>query len=94
MKVVWSPTADRNADAIWEYIAQDNIDAADAIAELVRAAADRLRDYPLMGKEGRTPRSREIVVAGTPYILVYRVSKDRIEIARVLHGRQDWPRKP
>ncbi len=38
MKVIWSPTADRNLDAIWEYIAQDNLDAADRMAEQLEYA--------------------------------------------------------
>jgi toxin ParE1/3/4 len=50
MKAIWSPTADRNADAIWEYIAQDNIDAADKMIALFHAAAARLEDFPLMGE--------------------------------------------
>jgi plasmid stabilization system protein ParE len=35
--------------------------------------------------------TRELIVVGTPYILVYRVSQATIEIVRILRGRQDWP---
>ena len=91
MKLRWSPTAERNADAIWDYIAQDNIDAADRIRGLLDAAAERLVDFPRMGRNGRAAKTRELVVAGTSYILVYRVSRDYVEITRVLHGAQDYP---
>lgn len=93
MKVLWSPTAERNADAIWEYIAQDDIDAADRIRTALDAAAERLGIHPRLGKSGRARKTRELVVAGTPYLLIYRVSPKKVEIARVLHGRQDWPPK-
>ena len=93
MKVVWSPTAERNADAIWEYIAQDDIDAADRIRAALDAAAERLAIHPRMGRSGRARKTRELIVAGTPYLLIYRVSPKKVEIARVLHGRQDWPPK-
>jgi plasmid stabilization system protein ParE len=31
------------------------------------------------------------VVAGTPYIVIYRVGRERIDILRVVHGAQRWP---
>ncbi len=34
---------------------------------------------------------RELVFAPLPYIAIYRVSDEVIEIARVFHGAQDWP---
>ena len=93
MKIVWSRTAERNLDAIWEYIAQDNIDAADQMVERLRAASVMLAAHPRMGRSGRGQGTRELVVAGTPYILIYGVARDGIAIARVIHGKQDWPLK-
>jgi toxin ParE1/3/4 len=93
MKVNWSPTADRNADAIWEYIAQDDVDAADRILDTFHVAASRLERFPLMGRSGRTRGTRELIIPGTPYILIYRASRAEIEIARVIHAKRDWPPK-
>ena len=93
MRVVWSLTADRNLDAIWEYIAQDSLDAADRIADLLKSSAKLLADHPNIGRRGRTNQTRERPVPGTPYILIYRVSRNHVEIVRVLHGAQDWPPK-
>lgn len=94
MKIIWSPTAERNLDAIWEYIAQDNLDAADRIAERLRSAADMLITSPMMGRQGRLTGTRELVVADTPYILIYVPLRSHIDIARVVHGAQDWPPRP
>lgn len=94
MKIIWSPTAERNLDAIWEYIAQDNLDAADRMTERLRTAANVLLTSPMIGREGRLARTRELVVADTPYILIYTPSRGRIDIARVIHGAQDWPPRP
>lgn len=91
MRVIWSPTAERNLDAVWEYIAQDNLDAADRMSERLRAAAEHLIDYPHFGRVGRSRDSRELIVAGTPYILIYRIGRDRIDIVRILHSKQNWP---
>ena len=51
---------------------------------------ERLRDFPRSGRIGRMPETRELVVSGTPYIVVYLVSDD-VELIRVLHGAQKWP---
>jgi toxin ParE1/3/4 len=93
VRIVWSLTAERNLDAIWEYIAQDNIDAADRMAEKLRVAANNLIDYPRMGRAGRSHGTRELIVSGTPYILIYAASKVRVDIARIVHSKQDWPPK-
>jgi addiction module RelE/StbE family toxin len=91
VKIIWSPTAERNLDAIWEYIAQDNLDAADRMIERLRTAADVLLTSPLIGREGRVGGTRESVIADTSYLLIYAPSRGRIDIGRVLHGAQDWP---
>jgi toxin ParE1/3/4 len=55
-----------------------------------------LPDNPkLGGRRGRVDGTRELVVAGTPFILVYRLNEahTRIEILRLLHGSQ-LPEKP
>ncbi len=48
------------------YIAQENPRAAEATAARIRAAVDGLRDLPNMGREGRVPGTRELVVARPP----------------------------
>jgi toxin ParE1/3/4 len=36
-------------------------------------------------------RTRELVISGLPYLVVYRIRGDVIEITRILHGAQRWP---
>ncbi|HEY0106394.1 MAG TPA: type II toxin-antitoxin system RelE/ParE family toxin [Rhizomicrobium sp.] len=91
MKVVWSPRAERDLDDIWEYIAADNVDAADRILERLRTVSDLLADHPHIGRAGRVGDTREFVVTGTPYLLIYRVGPARIDIAYVLRGARKWP---
>ena len=44
---------------------------------------------------GRTSRRisgwRELVFSPLPYIVVYLVTEEAIEITRIFHGAQDWP---
>jgi toxin ParE1/3/4 len=50
-----------------------------------------LADNPHMGRPGRVPGTRELVVTRTPYIVPYRVRGDTLEILRVYHGARRWP---
>jgi toxin ParE1/3/4 len=55
------------------------------------AAVDRLAEYPSMGPIGSVPPTRELIMGGTPWIVVYRVRADAVEIIRVLRGAQSRP---
>jgi toxin ParE1/3/4 len=54
-------------------------------------ATDQLVDHPHLGRVGRVPGTRELVVARTPYIVIYEIEGDMIRIIRVLHTAQRWP---
>lgn len=47
--------------------------------------------HPHLGRPGRESETRELLVAGTPYIAPYRVHRDRLAILAVLHAAQDNP---
>ena len=84
-------TALRNLDHHARYIAKDKPDAARRAVERVQAAVGQLPQYPKMGRSGRVPGTRELIIGGAPWVIVYRVRADAIEIIRVLHGAQRWP---
>jgi len=44
-----------------------------------------LKEHPMLGKAGRIHVSRELVVIGTPYIVIYLPQPDVISILRVFH---------
>jgi len=47
--------------------------------------------FPNRGRQGRVEGTRELVLAPLPFIVVYRVKTDAVEIVRVYHGAQDRP---
>jgi len=75
MPIKWLRTALRNLDHHASYIAKDNPDAARRAVERVEAAVGQLTQYPSMGRIGRVPGTRELIVGGTPWIIVYRVRR-------------------
>ena len=50
-----------------------------------------LETFPNRGRSGRIAGTRELVFASLPYIAVYRVKNDAVEILRIYHSAQNWP---
>jgi toxin ParE1/3/4 len=93
VKIVWSHRAIRHLAAIREYIAQEDARAAGRIARRILETVELAATQPHIGRPGRITGTRELVIPGTPYVIPYRVSRDRFEIIGVLHGRQEWPER-
>jgi hypothetical protein len=47
--------------------------------------------FPNGGRIGRIAGTRELVLAPLPYIVVYRVNPDSVDIVRIFHSAQNWP---
>ncbi len=92
MRVKWLRTALANLDAEAAYVASDSLAAAARVVRRITISVARLRNYPAMGRPGRVPGTRELVVNGTPYIVPYRVRGDAVEILRVFHAARRWPK--
>ena len=79
-------------ERIAEHIAKDKPGAALAMWDEIESQVERLKDFPNSGRPGRLKGTRELVVPRTPFIVVYRVAKTHVELIRVLHGAQQWPK--
>ena len=93
MRIAWTDRAVRDLSALRAYIARENPRAAKATAETLIESIERLAEYPASGRHGRIPDTRELVVAGTPFIIPYRVKENTVEILGVIHGARRWPEK-
>ena len=91
MRVKWLRTALRNLDDEATYIATDDPAAARQVVERVLTAVATLEEQPALGRPGRVPGTRELVVLKTRYIVPYRVRGDAIEILRVFHTSRRLP---
>jgi toxin ParE1/3/4 len=91
MQVRWSPRAANDLERIFRYIHKDNPVAAQKIVQSVYDGCASLRHFPNRGRVGRMRGRRELVFPSLPYIAVYGVKEDAVEISRIYHGAQDWP---
>ena len=91
MRVRWLRNALQSLDQEANYIAQDNLKAAAEFVLQLRDSALMLGKQPDLGRPGRIPGTRELVISGLPYILPYRVRNNTVEILRVFHTARKWP---
>ncbi|MFT3974625.1 MAG: type II toxin-antitoxin system RelE/ParE family toxin [Amaricoccus sp.] len=77
---------------ILDYINESDPAAARRVLGAIRHVADLLPSNPKLGKRGRVRRTRELVVAGAPYIIVDQLSSDAIVVLAILHTARDLPR--
>jgi toxin ParE1/3/4 len=90
--LVWLKRAIHDRDAQLDYIAQDNPLAAISQGDRIDEQVDILLQQPQMGRQGRKQGTRELVISRTPFIVVCRINGQRIELLRLLHGSQKWPK--
>jgi len=88
LEIVWSPLARARLQEIREYVAQDKPMAAERLAIRIVTVVEALRNYPHLGRAGARPGIRELIIGGTPYIVLYRVHDQRIVISNIRHGAQ------
>ena len=92
MHIRWTDGAVQDFTQICDYVEEHgNAAAARRVALSIHNAIDLLAKFPEYGRTGRKPDTRELVFGGLPYLAVYRVHENAVEIVRILHGAQKWP---
>lgn len=90
MKLRWLSPALAQLDRVHEYISSTNPKAAKHVFHCIRSTVKNLARFPESGRVGHVPGTRELPVTGLPYLVVYRVAGDRVEILRVVHTSMGW----
>ena len=71
-----------------DFVTRDKPEAAERLATRIVAVVEALRNHPRLGRVGAEPGIRELVIGGTPYVVLYRVERERVVISTVWHGAQ------
>lgn len=93
MIILWRTQAEDDLNATFDYLIDRDPAAALRVYQTIRARIETLADHPALGRPGRVPDTRELVIGRTPYIVAYTADtrRDVVVILRVLHGAQRWP---
>jgi toxin ParE1/3/4 len=88
VEIVGSALARTRLQEIHAYVEQDKPEAAERLAIRIVAMVEALRNHPHLGRLGAESGIRELVIGGTPYIVLYRVQGERVVISTIWHGAQ------
>ena len=88
MEIVWSRRARARLLEIRAHVAKDKPEAAARLATRIVVVVEALRNHPSLGRVGAEPGVRELVIGGTPYVVLYSVKRSHIVISTIWHGAQ------
>jgi toxin ParE1/3/4 len=90
--IKWTEQAAQQLDQAHDYITlSNNQEVAARIAMQIVTGVQQLAAFPMSGKAGRVPGTRELVISNTPFIAAYAIDKTDIIILAIYHGAQHWP---
>ena len=93
LPVVWHPDAEQDLLEIVSFVAEHNLNAAEQLGRLIYDSTYILSEYPYLYKASeRKPGWREMVVHPN-YLVFYRVHKEYVQIDKVAHARQQYPKR-
>jgi toxin ParE1/3/4 len=92
LKIRVAKPAEDDLHLVESFIAEDNLGAAIRTVLRVLEGIEYLALHPTIGRPGRVPKTRELPISGTPFIVIYQVRGKEIIVLRILHGAQKWPR--
>jgi toxin ParE1/3/4 len=89
--VIWTERAVFHLIEIQRFIEQDKPDAARKLTQKILPLVDRLVQHPYLGRPGREPETRELIIPGTPYIDPYGIDRGRLAVLAVLDAARNRP---
>jgi toxin ParE1/3/4 len=92
MNILWSPEAIDDLTLLRAYIAEDDPAAARGVVlHIIHNVEQLLPNHAQMGRPGRVPGTRELVIPKTLFLVPYRLQRNIIQLLRVYHGARRWP---
>jgi len=91
-RVRWTQPAARDLTNICDYIkGHESAESARRVALALFTAVSSLDRFPRRARLGRKAGTRELVLPGLPYLVIFRIREGIAEVLRILHGAQKWP---
>jgi len=91
MRIRWTPAAAADLQHISDYLKDHHPHYQQPTIRKLYESIRSLKELPRRGRPGREAGTREIRFPPLPYVAVYRVKKQSIEVLRIYHPAQDRP---
>jgi addiction module RelE/StbE family toxin len=88
LKIKLTKGAVQDLHSIENYISQDKPTAAKSV---INESIENIASFPSLGRVGRVPHTKELVVSSTPLIIVYQIRHGTLFIVRIIHAARKWP---
>ena len=86
---VLHPQAYTDLEEVWEYVAADNLDAADRVREEIYEAIQSLVPFPHIGHSRPDLTARPLRFQSVrDYVIAYAPDEKPLAVVAVLHGRR------
>jgi toxin ParE1/3/4 len=90
--IQWTEQATQQLYQAQEYIALSNSkEVAARVTMQIVSSIQQLVAFPMSGRAGRVPGTRELVIPNTPFLAAYAIEKADIVVLAIYHGAQRWP---
>ncbi len=91
MRIRWTPAAAADLEDIGNYLKTRHPHYRQPTMRKLYQAIRSLKESPHRGRPGSEDGTRELLFHPLPYIAVYRVKEQDIEVLRIYHAAQDRP---
>ena len=91
MRIRWTPAAAADLQSINDYLKEHHPQYRQPTMRKLYEKIRALKAAPYLGRPGRIEGTREVLFPPLPYVAVYRVTEQSIEIWRIWHTSQDRP---
>jgi toxin ParE1/3/4 len=89
MRIRWTPAAADDLEHIYKYLSLHEPHLAQATVIALHEEIYSLRRFPHLGRPGVISGTRELLHERLPYIVVYRVKDDTVEVLHIWHPSQE-----
>ena len=89
MRILWTEPARSDINAIWDYLMEHQAPGAERVASDLLRSVERLELFPHSGRPDRIEGTRELILPGLPWLVVYAPAPSEIVILRVIHAARD-----
>ncbi len=90
MRIRWTVPAADDLERVNDYLREHFPRFAEPTVRAIYAHVRSLKRLPNRGRPGHRSGTRELALSPLPYVVVYSVKPDAIEILHIYHGAQDW----
>jgi toxin ParE1/3/4 len=91
MRIRWTPAATADLQHISDYLKEHHPRYRQPTMRKLYEAVRALKQWPQRGRIGREEGTRELLFSPMPYVVVYRVTEQGVEVLRIYHTAQDRP---